>query len=89
MHNKMNVKELTIDQVVYINGAIETERLVVDKIGTKYITFASSKHRFLKRFGMVQRWKGKSYESGGIDIFASAEAAESYLAEKINELMKL
>jgi hypothetical protein len=85
----MNVKELTSGQVVYINGTIETERLVVDKIDIKYITFASSKHRFLKQFGMVQRWKGKSYEAGGVDIFASAEAAESYLSERMNELIKL
>jgi hypothetical protein len=85
----MNVKELTSGQVVYINGTIETERLVVDKIGIKYITFTSSKHRFLKQFGMVQRWKDKSYEAGGVDIFASAEAAESYLSEKMNELIRL
>jgi hypothetical protein len=85
----MNIKELAIGQVVYINGVIETERLVVDKIGIKYITFENSKHRFLKQYGMVQRWIGKSHETGGTDIFDSAEAAESYLAEKINELIKL
>jgi hypothetical protein len=85
----MNIKELAIGQVVYINGAIETERLVVNKIGIKYIAFANSKHRFLKQYGIVQRWKGKSYEAGGTDVFDSAEAAESYLAKRMNELIKL
>jgi hypothetical protein len=85
----MNVKELTIGQIIYINGTIETEKLTVNKVGIKYITFANSKHRFLKQYGMVQRWKVKSYESGGVDVFDSAQAAESYLAERMNELMKL
>lgn len=85
----MSVKELAIGQVVYINGAIETERLVVDKIGIKYITFANSRHRFLKQYGMVQRWKGKSFELGGVNVFDSTEAAENYLRERMNELMKL
>jgi hypothetical protein len=85
----MSIKELAIGQTVYINGSIETEKLVVDKIGVKYITFVNSKHRFLRQYGMVQRWKGKSYESGGVDIFANIEAAESYLIKRINELVKL
>jgi hypothetical protein len=81
----MKIEELTIGQVVYINGTSETERLVVNKIGIKYIAFANSKHRFLKQYGRVQRWKGKSYEPGGTDIFDSAEAAENWLAERMNK----
>jgi hypothetical protein len=85
----VDTEELTVGQVVYINGAIETERLVIDRIGIKYITFANSKHRFLKRYGMIQLWKGKSFESGGVDIFSSADAAESYLAQRMSELIIL
>jgi hypothetical protein len=85
----MSIKKLTIGQVIYINGAIETEKLAVNKIGTKYITFANSKHRFLKQYGLIQRWRDKSYELGGVDVFDSAEAAESYLAERMNESINL
>lgn len=85
----MRHKELIIGQAIYVNGISETEKLTVNKIGTKYITFADSKHRFLREYGMVQRWKGKSFELGGVDVFDSAEAAESYLTKRMNELISL
>lgn len=73
---------IKIGQKLYINGSSETEELIVSKIGTKYIYFSNSQHRYIREYNAVEIKKRNKW-CGYTRVFDSAETAETWLQIKL------